>query len=66
MAFLDNARQARFAEYGCSEALVGFVAQELFPWVASQIPLVQGVGAHGVLGASLGGLAALWLGGSPS
>jgi len=62
IAFLDNARQARFAEYGCSEALVGFVAQELVPWVASQVPLVQWVGAHGVLGASLGGLAALWLG----
>jgi enterochelin esterase family protein len=62
MVFLDNARQARFAEYGCSEALVGFVAQELVPWVAGQIPLAQGVGAHGVLGASLGGLAALWLG----
>src|SRR2546422_10320025 len=39
IVFLDNARQARFAEYGCSEALVGFVAQELLPWVASQIPL---------------------------
>src|SRR5215510_11887268 len=45
MVFLDNARQARFAEYGCSEALVGFVAQELIPWVASQVPLVQGAGA---------------------
>jgi enterochelin esterase family protein len=62
MVFLDNARLARFAEYGCSEALVGFVAQELLPWVASQIPLVQQVGACGVLGSSLGGLAALWLG----
>lgn len=62
IVFLDNARLARFAEYGCSEALVGFVAQELLPWVASQIPLVQQIGAHGVLGASLGGLAALWLG----
>jgi enterochelin esterase-like enzyme len=60
--FLDNARQARFAEYGCSEALVGFVGQELLPWVANQIPVVQRAGAHGVLGASLGGLAALWLG----
>jgi enterochelin esterase family protein len=62
IAFLDNARQARFAEYGCSEALVGFVAQELLPWVASEVPLVPQQNAHGVLGASLGGLAALWLG----
>lgn len=62
IVFLDNVRQARFAEYGCSEALVGFVGQELLPWVASQVPLVQQTGAHGVLGASLGGLAALWLG----
>jgi len=62
IAFLDNARQARFAEYGCSEALVGFVGQELLPWVASQVPLVQQQGVHAVLGASLGGLAALWLG----
>jgi enterochelin esterase-like enzyme len=62
IAFLDNARQARFTEYGCSEALVGFTAQELVPWVASEVSLVQQPGAHGVLGASLGGLAALWLG----
>ena len=62
IAFLDNARQSRFAEYGCSEALVGFVDQELLPWVANQVPLVKKPGAHGVLGASLGGLAALWLG----
>lgn len=62
IVFLDNARKSRFAEYGCSEALVGFVGQELIPWVASEIPLVQRAGAHGVLGASLGGLAALWLG----
>jgi enterochelin esterase family protein len=62
IAFLDNARQARFAEYGCSEALVGFVSQDLLPWVASQVPLVQQQGVCAVLGASLGGLAALWLG----
>jgi enterochelin esterase family protein len=60
--FLDNARESRFAEYGCSEALIGFVAQELIPWVASQVPLVSQTGSHCVLGASLGGLAALWLG----
>ena len=62
IAFLDNARESRFAEYGCSEALVGFVAQELIPWVASQVPLVPQTSTHCVLGASLGGLAALWLG----
>ena len=62
IAFLDNARESRFAEYGCSEALVGFVVQELLPWVASQVPLVPQTGTHCVLGASLGGLAALWLG----
>jgi enterochelin esterase family protein len=62
IAFLDNARESRFAEYGCSEALVGFVAQELVPWVTSQVPLTPQTGAHCVLGASLGGLAALWLG----
>jgi enterochelin esterase-like enzyme len=62
IAFLDNARESRFAEYGCSEALVGFVAQELLPWVTSQVALVPQPGGHCVLGASLGGLAALWLG----
>ena len=62
IAFLDNARESRFAEYGCSEALVGFVAQELLPWVADQVALVPQTGGHCVLGASLGGLAALWLG----
>jgi enterochelin esterase-like enzyme len=62
IVFLDNARQARFAEYGCSEALVWFVAEELMPWVAGQLPLMPEAGAHGVLGASMGGLSALWLG----
>jgi enterochelin esterase-like enzyme len=62
IVFLDNARESRFAEYGCSEALVGFVAQELVPWVASQVSLVPQMGSHCVLGSSLGGLAALWLG----
>jgi enterochelin esterase-like enzyme len=62
IAFLDNAPQARFAEYGCSEALVWFVAEQLVSWVAGQLPLVPGGGVHGVLGASMGGLAALWLG----
>ena len=62
IAFLDNARESRFAEYGCSEALVGFVAQELLPWATSQVALVPQLGGHCVLGASLGGLAALWLG----
>ncbi|MEW6300576.1 MAG: alpha/beta hydrolase-fold protein [Thermodesulfobacteriota bacterium] len=62
IVFLDNARHARFAEYGCSEALVGFVVQELIPWANHELPLVQQAGVHGVLGASLGGLAALWLG----
>jgi len=62
IVFMNNARKSRFAEYGCSEALVSFVSQELVPWVASELPLVLQPGAHGVLGASLGGLAALWLG----
>jgi enterochelin esterase-like enzyme len=62
IVFLDNARQARFAEYGCSEALVWFVAEQLVPWVAGQLPLLPGAGHHGVLGASMGGLSALWLG----
>jgi enterochelin esterase-like enzyme len=38
------------------------VAQELLPWVTSQVSLVPHTGGHCVLGASLGGLAALWLG----
>ena len=62
IVFVNNARKSRFSEYGCSEALVSFISQELVPWVASELPLVQHAGAHGVLGASLGGLAALWLG----
>jgi enterochelin esterase family protein len=60
--FLDNAGRARFTEYACSEALVGFVAEELLPWIADRVSLVREPGSHAVLGASLGGLAALWLG----
>ena len=60
--FLDNAGPSRFVEYACSEGLVNFVLHDLLPWLGPQTSLRSEPGSHGVLGASMGGLAALWLG----
>lgn len=62
VVFLDNAGPSRFVEYACSEGLVNFVVRDLWPWVSGQTALRSEAGAHGVLGASMGGLSALWLG----
>lgn len=53
---------ARFSEYACSEATVDFVLRSVLPAAREHLDLADGHGVHGVLGASMGGVMALFLG----
>jgi enterochelin esterase family protein len=59
VAFCQNAGQARSVEYGCSEPTLGFLISQVLPLAASEIKLLDyetNPGAHGIMGASMGGL----------
>lgn len=58
---LDNARAGREVEYHCSDALIEALQTKIVPAMRERLRLSALPGAHGVLGASSGGLAALWI-----
>lgn len=63
LALVQNGGQARMIEYACSEATLGFLLQSVLPLARSQLRLTDPVrhpGAYGVLGASMGGLMAVY------
>ncbi|GAB4521636.1 MAG: hypothetical protein Fur0018_02280 [Anaerolineales bacterium] len=60
LALVANGRQARFVEYACSEATLGLLTQHVLPLAQREMPLLQKPGAHAVLGASMGGLQAVY------
>lgn len=64
LAFLQNGGQAgRFAEYGCSEATLAFVARNVIPLAQQQLTLQdlgQNPGGFSVMGSSGGGLMAVF------
>jgi enterochelin esterase-like enzyme len=65
MAFVHQGGQARFVEYSCSEATLSFIAKKVLPLAREKLNLVDidiHPGAYGVLGASMGGLMALFTG----
>jgi enterochelin esterase family protein len=66
MAFVDNAGQElRTVEYGCSEATLAFLMTEVLPLAKKVLNLIDidaCPGEYGVLGASMGGLMALFTG----
>lgn len=65
LALLDNGGPARGIEYSCNDATVGFVCREVLPLAQEQLQLIDPArhpGAYGVLGASMGGLMALYTG----
>jgi enterochelin esterase family protein len=65
LAFLGHGGPQRFVEYACSEATLAWLAQEVLPLARKQLNLVnikKHPGAYGVLGASMGGLMALYTG----
>lgn len=66
MAMIANGgKKARFIEYACSESTLVFVHERVLPLARDQLNLLdisKQPGAYGVLGASLGGLMALFTG----
>ena len=65
LALVANGGSARTVEYSCSEATVAFLLDVLLPLARNELNLLdekQEPGVHGVLGASLGGLMALYTG----
>ncbi len=64
LALVHNHKRARVLEYACSEATVGFLVERVLPLARAELNLTgaDGPGAYGILGASLGGLMALYAG----
>jgi enterochelin esterase-like enzyme len=63
MALVQNGGQARGVEYACSEATLAFVFECVIPLAQENLTLTPPGGEpYGVLGASLGGLMAMYTG----
>lgn len=66
LAMVRNGGQAaRGIEYGCSDMTIGFLMETLLPYAREHLNLLDvkdHPGAYGVLGASMGGLMALYTG----
>ena len=66
LAFVDNAGQdLRTMEYACSDATLAFLTMKVIPIAQRELNLIDvntNPGAFGVLGASMGGLMALFTG----
>ncbi|MEZ0397060.1 MAG: alpha/beta hydrolase-fold protein [Anaerolineales bacterium] len=63
LALVPNGGPTRMVEYACSEATLGFILQTVLPLARRQMRLVDPArqpGAYGVLGASMGGLMAVY------
>lgn len=63
LAMIDNGGPARMVEYGCADMTLGFVVQCVLPLARKHLHLVnveRQPGAYGVLGASMGGLMAVY------
>ena len=65
MAFINHGGHARFVEYSCSEATLDLVLHKVLPLAKDRLNLIDiqlNPGVYGVLGASMGGLIALYAG----
>jgi hypothetical protein len=65
LALVENHPQRRSLEYACSEGTLGFLAEKALPLAHNELPLVdleRMPGTFGVIGASFGGLMALYTG----
>lgn len=65
LAFVAHGGEARFIEYACSESTLIFVAAQVIPLARAHLNLLDPArhpGAYSVLGASMGGLMALYTG----
>ncbi len=65
LAMVEHGHQARMLEYGCSDVTLEFVVDRVLPAARERcnlLDLCNAPGAYGVLGASMGGLMALYTG----
>ena len=65
LAMPEHGRAARMLEYGCSEMVLGFVTEIVIPAARQRLNLIdpaQNPGSYGIMGASMGGLMALYAG----
>jgi len=65
MAMVHNGGRARFVEYGCSDVTLAFLTETILPLARHELKLLdpaRHAGAYGVLGASMGGVMALYTG----
>ncbi len=65
LALIDSGKKARFIEYNCGESTLELVMGLLLPLAQQHLNLIdieKNSGAYGVLGASMGGLMALYTG----
>jgi enterochelin esterase-like enzyme len=65
LALLENGGPARGIEYSCNDATIGLVTMEVLPLAQEHLHLIDPIrhpGSFGVLGASMGGLMALYTG----
>ena len=63
MAMVQNGGRARGLEYSCSDATLGFVFECVIPLAQEHLTLIPPGGEpYGILGASMGGLMALYTG----
>lgn len=65
LAMIANGREGRTSEYFCNEATLSFLTEILIPFAQKHLNLIDPKdepGAYGVLGASMGGMMALWTG----
>lgn len=65
LAMAANGGASRTLEYACNEATLAFLLHQVLPLAKQKLQLIDEAsqpGVHGVLGASLGGLMALYLG----
>lgn len=65
MAFLQNGRRRRNVEYFCSDATIAWLGDEVLPLARKHLRLLSiesHPGSYGILGASAGGLMAMYTG----
>lgn len=61
LALIQNGGKARFVEYACSESVSAFIYRQVLPLAQAELQLVDHrQQPYGVLGASMGGLMALY------
>ncbi len=62
LALINSSRSARYMEYACSDVTVRYLRDIVVPFAAAEMSLVEEPGAHAVMGASMGGVMALYAG----